>query len=173
MTLGYFDDEALTVETWQNLWFHTGDQAVVDDDGYLYFRGRSGDRIRHRGVNVSSAQIEAIAVGHPAVGEAAVIGVPAGVSEDDIKLAVMLKDGMQVTPEELHRHLSLELPKSLVPRYVEIRQDFPRTETQKIQKNVLRNEGDQGLTSRTWDADCRRFIDGEATSDAEGHKSQR
>lgn len=153
MFLGYFDDDKLTVSAWRNLWFHTGDHAILDDDGYLYFRGRSGDRIRRRGVNISAAQIESITAQHPAVGEAAVIGVPAGVTEDDIKVSVSLRADGILSVQELHAYLVAELPKALVPRYFEVRDEFPRTGTQKIRKNILRSEGKHGLTSTTWDCE--------------------
>lgn len=150
MALGYFDDAELTVERTSNLWFHTGDLAVLDADGYLYFRGRAGDRIRRRGTNISASQIEEIAASHPVVGEAAAIGVPSDLGEDDIKLAVTLLPGSELAPADLQDWLRRELPKVLVPQYVEIRADFPRTQTQKIRKNVLREEGKRGLTPTTW-----------------------
>jgi crotonobetaine/carnitine-CoA ligase len=158
MMLGYFDDAELVVERWSNLWYHTNDRGILDEDGYLYFKGRLGDRIRRRGDNVSAAEIEAVAARHPAVAEVAVIGVPASLGEDDIKLCLTLKEGAAVTPQALLDHVSAELPKSLVPRYVEVREGFPRTDTEKIRKNVLREEGDHGLTATTWDAATNALI---------------
>jgi crotonobetaine/carnitine-CoA ligase len=158
MALGYFDDSELTLERSTNLWFHTGDLAVVDEDGYLYFRGRAGDRIRRRGTNISASQIEAIAAMHPAVAEAAAIGVPAGVGEDDIKLAVTVQPESDLTPEDLYAWLVTQLPKALLPQYLEIRGDFPRTQTEKIRKNVLREEGGHGLTPTTWEVTTAAFV---------------
>ena len=152
MFTGYFDDAELTLARWSNLWFHTGDRGVLDEDGYLYFKGRLGDRIRRRGANVSAAEIEAVAARHPAVAEVAVIGVPATLGEDDIKLCVRLKDNGTVTPRALLDFIAGELPRSLVPRYVDLRQDFPRTDTEKIRKAALREESQNGITPSTWDA---------------------
>jgi crotonobetaine/carnitine-CoA ligase len=152
MMLGYFDDADLTIERWSNLWFHTGDRGVLDADGYLYFKGRLGDRIRRRGANVSAAELEAVAARHPAVAEVAVIGVPATLGEDDIKLCASLKEGISLTARALLDHMAAELPAGLVPRYVELRTQFPRTDTEKIRKAGLRDEGRKGLTASTWDA---------------------
>lgn len=157
MMMGYFDDGELTVERWSNLWFHTGDRGVVDADGYLYFKGRLGDRIRRRGVNVSAAEIEAAALRHPDVAEVAVIGVPAELGEDEIKICASSRDGSALTADALRRHLQSELASSLVPRYVEIRTQFPRTDTEKIRKAGLRDEGAKGLTPTTWDAQTGTF----------------
>jgi crotonobetaine/carnitine-CoA ligase len=158
MMLGYFDDADLTIERWSNLWFHTGDRGVLDADGYFYFKGRLGDRIRRRGANVSAAELEAVAARHPSLAEVAVIGVPATLGEDDIKLCASLKEGFSVTPSALLDHMAAELPPSLVPRYVELRQTFPRTDTEKIRKAGLRDEGQKGLTATTWDAATARFL---------------
>ena len=151
--LGYFDDAELTVAQWSNLWFHTGDRGLLDADGFLYFKGRSGDRIRRRGVNVSAAELEAVAARHPAVAEVAVIGVPASVAEDEIKINASLKEGAALTARALLEHMAAELPGYLVPRYVELRTSFPRTDTEKIRKAGLRSEGERGLTPGTWDAE--------------------
>jgi crotonobetaine/carnitine-CoA ligase len=152
MMLGYFDDSDLTIERWSNLWFHTGDRGILDTDGYLHFKGRLGDRIRRGGVNVSSSELEAVAARHPAIAEVAVIGVPATLAEDDIKICASIKEGAQITPRQLFDHMAAELPKYLIPRYVDLRLDFPRTDTEKIRKAALRDEGERGLTSTTWDS---------------------
>lgn len=153
MMMGYFDDAELVVERWSNLWYHTNDRGILDVDGYLYFKGRLGDRIRRRGDNVSASELEAVAAQHTDVAETAVIGVPAAsMGENEIKLCVILKQGRIALPKDILDHMARDLPAALVPRYVEIRSDFPRTETEKIRKNVLREEGDHGLTPTTWDS---------------------
>ncbi len=164
MMLGYFDDAELTVERWSNLWFHTGDRGVLDADGYLYFKGRLGDRIRRRGVNVSAAELEAVASRHPAIAEVAVIGVPASLGEDEIKICASLKQGAALTARELLDHMQAELPAYLVPRYVDLRDRFPRTDTEKIRKAALRAEGERGLTPSTWDSETGKFYHAGPTS---------
>ena len=158
MMLGYFEDADLTVAQWSNLWFHTGDCGMLDADGFLYFKGRTGDRIRRRGVNVSAAELEAVAARHPAVSEVAVIAVPASLAEDDIKINASLKEGTGLTPRALLDHMAAELPPYLVPRYVELRTQFPRTDTEKIRKAGLRAEGHRGLTPGTWDAESGALL---------------
>ncbi len=152
MMLGYFDDAERTVEAWSNLWFHTGDRGMLDADGYLYFKGRLGDRIRRRGVNVSATELEWVAARHPAIAEVLVIGVPATLAEDDIRICASLRQGMDLSPQALLDHMAAELPGYLIPRYVELRESFPRTDTDKIRKAGLRAEGEKGLTGMTWDA---------------------
>lgn len=159
MTLGYFDDPDLTVGRERNLWFHTHDRGMVDGDGHLYFRGRAGDRIRRRGVNVSPGEVEAAAARHTAVEDVAAIGVPADIGEDEIKVAVALTADGKVAESELLGYLREGLPPALVPRYVEIRETFPRTGTGKILKRGLREEGAKGLTPTTWDAETGDYVE--------------
>ena len=89
MAREYYKEPAATVATWRNFMFHTGDIAYLDEDGRVHYRGRKQDRIRRRGENVSAAELEQIALGHPAVGEAAAFGVPGEFGEHEIKLDVV------------------------------------------------------------------------------------
>jgi crotonobetaine/carnitine-CoA ligase len=93
------------------------------------------------------------ALRHPDIAEVAVIGVPAAFGEDDIKVCASLKSGCVLEPAALRTHLKGELAAHQMPRYIEIRAQFPRTDTEKIRKAALRDEGASGLTSTTWDAD--------------------
>ncbi|MGE0802625.1 MAG: AMP-binding protein [Lautropia sp.] len=158
MFIGYYNDAEQTVEKWRNLWFHTGDRGRKDEDGYYYFLGRLGDRIRRRGVNVSAEQVEAVALQIPAVLECAAIAVPAGNGEDDIKLCAKLVAGAQATPDAIAAALAESLPKAMAVRYVEVFDELPKTQTQKIQRAALRQQGDRGLTAATWDHETGRFV---------------
>ena len=152
MMLGYYGDAEKTLQQWQNLWFHTGDTGLLDDDGYLYFKGRVSDRIRHRGVNVSPEQVEAEAAAHPAIADCAAIAVPSDVIEDEIKLCVQLTpEASDASVEQLANELYTMMSGHHRPRYVEIYDTLPRTDTEKLRKGVLRAEGEHGLTTRTWD----------------------
>jgi crotonobetaine/carnitine-CoA ligase len=136
---GYHGMPEKTVETWRNLWFHTGDSGYVDKDGYVYFVDRLGDRIRRRAENISSYEIEAAAAAHPDVLECAAIGVPSGFQgDDDIKLYVVQRPGIAESGEALIRFLASRLPHYMVPRYVEFLDALPRTPTNKVQKAKLR-----------------------------------
>jgi crotonobetaine/carnitine-CoA ligase len=172
MYLGYYGDEGKTVEQWQNLWFHTGDMGFLDDDGFLHFTGRSADRIRRRGVNVSAEQIEALVLERPEISECAAIAVPSDVSEDEIKVCVSLIPGAQVGVEELGEWVAKVLPDQLCPRYIEVYSSLPRTDTAKIRKSVLRAEGDHGISVQTWDIGRRVYLDVPSQGHREAQKNR-
>ena len=147
---GYYKMEDKTVEAWRNLWFHTGDAARRDENGYFYFVDRIKDRIRRRGENISSYEIEQVLGEHPAVADVAAIAVKSDImeGEDEIKACVVLKPGAQTTPEELLDLCQKNMPHYSVPRYVEFLELLPKTPTEKIQKAKLR---EAGITPETWD----------------------
>ncbi|MEA2419827.1 MAG: carnitine-CoA ligase, partial [Thermoleophilaceae bacterium] len=149
MMQGYMRMPEITLETWRNLWFHTGDLGYRDEQGYVYFVDRAKERIRRRAENISSYDIEAAARPHPGVADCAAVGVPSEFAgDDDILLCVIPADGCELKPVELMEHLVTRLPHFMVPRYVRLMEDFPRTPTGKVQKAVLRTEG---LVEGTWD----------------------
>lgn len=144
---GYLGDPAATLETTRNQWLHTGDDAYMDADGWVYYMDRAKDRIRRRAENISSYDIEAGAGHHPQVLECAAVGVPSEYeADDDIKLCVVA-DG-ELDPLSLLEHLVADLPHHMVPRYIEFLPEMPRTPTNKIRKQLLR---DLGVTDATWD----------------------
>lgn len=138
MTSGYLERPEATVEAFRNAMFHTGDLATVDPEGRLHYRGRGSDRIRVRGENVTAAELEAVACEHAAIMEAAAYGVPGEFGEDEIKLDI--RGPGPVDLADLHAWLTERLPRFMVPRYFEQREDFPRTGTQKIEKFKLAKE---------------------------------
>jgi crotonobetaine/carnitine-CoA ligase len=148
MTQGYFRDGAATSRAFHDGWYWTGDAGSMDAEGYLRFAGRLKDFIRRRGENVSAFEVERVALTHPAVKEAAAVGVPAEVGEEEIKLCLLLLDGQDLEPFEMFRHLRARLSGFMVPRYVEVYADFPRTATQRVQKFRLVEDG---VRSTTWD----------------------
>ncbi len=89
------------METWRNLWHHTGDQVVRDADGWFTFKQRLNDRIRRRGENISAWEVEQALESHADVGLAAVIGVPSELGEDEVMAFVVPSDGMALDPSEL------------------------------------------------------------------------
>ncbi len=146
---GYIGMPEKTLEAWRNLWFHSGDIGYLDSEGYCYFVDRLGDRIRRRAENISSYDIEAAAAAHPAVAEAAAVGVASEFEADDeIKICLVLKPDAVVTEEDMLRHLAATLPHYMVPRYIEFMQALPRTPTNKVKKAELRV---RGATPGTWD----------------------
>lgn len=153
ITTGYYNYPRVTTETFRNLWFHTGDRAYRDEDGYFYFVDRIKDSIRRGGENISAFEVEQAVNAHPAVLESAAFGVPSELEEEELKVAVVLQPGAELDPAELAAYCRDRLPGFMVPRYVEIVDELPRTGTGKIAKHVLRKEGDGGITDRTWDSE--------------------
>lgn len=128
-----------TVAAWRNLWFHTGDAAVRHDNGMFAFVDRLGDRIRVRGENLSSFQVEDVFAQHPSVGLATAFAIPAiEGDEDDIVLFVTPHAGAQLTEQELHDYAAKNMPKYMRPRHIRIVDEIPRTATNKIEKYKLR-----------------------------------
>jgi carnitine-CoA ligase len=157
MFMGYYNDAEQTVAAWRDLWFRTGDRGRWSEDGYFYFLGRSGDRIRRRGVNISAEQVEKVAMAHPAVLECAAIAVPSPLGEDDIKLCLRLATGADADHAHLADGLLTLLPRVLTVRYFEIFAELPKTPTEKVKRAALRASGERGLTPQTWDHESRAF----------------
>jgi carnitine-CoA ligase len=139
MAAGYYKRPEATVEAYRNFMFHTGDLASYDSDGLLHFHGRRQERIRRRGENISALELEYVVLTHPAVLEAAAYGVPSPLGEEDVKLDVVLGDDMPL--EQLHAWLVEQLPKFMVPRYLERWESFPKTASERIQKFKLSEAG--------------------------------
>lgn len=139
-----------TVETWRDLWFHTGDGLRRDADGWYYFVDRVKDALRRRGENISSFEVEAGVRAHPAVADCAVVGVRAdeAAGEDEVMAFVVLKEDEFAVPADIAKICEAQLPAFMVPRYIEIIQALPRTATEKVRKKELR---ERGVTIATWD----------------------
>ncbi|AXH96670.1 AMP-binding protein [Ornithinimicrobium avium] len=134
---GYHQMPERTVEAWRNLWFHTGDSGSYDEDGYFYFADRTHDRIRRRGENITTYDIELALQSFPGVREAAVVAVPADEGEDEIK-AFLVTEGT-VDRRALVHHCAAQLPYFSVPRFVEEVDELPKTANAKILKRELRD----------------------------------
>jgi crotonobetaine/carnitine-CoA ligase len=143
MTQGYFGMPERTLEAFRNLWFHTGDAARLDADGNLWFVDRIKDRIRRRGENIASVDVETVLMEHPRVADAAVIAVPSEEEggEDEIKAVVVAAPGAALDATIVWAWCDEMLPYFAVPRYVEILPELPKTPTAKILKSELREAG--------------------------------
>lgn len=138
MMQGYLGMPEETLDAWRNFWFHTGDCGYIDAEGYAYFIDRAKDRIRRRAENISAGDVEAAALAHPLVAEAAALGVPSGFEgDDDIMLCVVMKPQAQLDPVAFLRFLAGELPHFMVPRYLRQVASLPRTVTGKLQRAML------------------------------------
>ncbi|MFD4228180.1 AMP-binding protein [Streptomyces sp. NPDC058545] len=129
-------------------WRRTGDRVVRDPDGWFRFVDRVKDCIRRRGENISSYEVESAVRAYPAVAEAAAFPVPSELAEDEVMVAVVASAGRVVDPAALARHCAAELPAFAVPRFVDVVDALPLTETGKVRKGVLR---ERGVTRGTWD----------------------
>lgn len=146
----YLGDAEATVQAWRDLWFHTGDLARRDDDGYFYFAGRHKDVIRRRGENISAIEIEAVIKTHPAVLEVAAFGVPSDLTEDEVMVTVAIREGCEMAPADLLDHCGRNLPRHMIPRYLEFVESLPKTPTEKVEKHVL---AARGVTGSAFDAE--------------------
>jgi crotonobetaine/carnitine-CoA ligase len=135
---GYWNDPAETARALEGGWFHTGDLVRRDADGFFTFVARKKEILRRRGENVAAAEIEDALVAHPAVREAAAIGVPAELGEDDIVAFVALEPGASVDEATLRAFVRERLADFKVPSRIELRDALPRTATERIAKHLLR-----------------------------------
>jgi crotonobetaine/carnitine-CoA ligase len=152
LNVGYYRMPEQTAAAWRNGWFHTGDAFRCDDEGWYYFVDRLRDTIRRRGENISSFEVETIVAEHPAVTECAAVGVPAELGEDDVLVAVIVSDTDAFEPAELLDFLGPRMPRFMLPRYVQVVDDLPRTEaSMRVRKHELRA---RGVTAATWDREA-------------------
>lgn len=136
---GYVNSPAETLETWRNLWHHTGDALKRDVNGHYYFVDRIHDVIRRRGENIATAQIEEPLKKHPLIENVAAFSVPAvDGAEDEVAVAVELADGANLDEARVREIASERLPRFMVPRHVQIVDEMPKTDTAKIEKYKLR-----------------------------------
>lgn len=148
MNHGYHRNPEATAHAWRNGWFHTGDAFRRDAEGEFYFVDRIKDAIRRRGENISSFEVEAEICAHSSVREAAVVAVPSEFAEDEVLAVVAPVPGAVIDPHALIEFLAPRLPHFMVPRYLRILPELPKTLTQKVEKHLLRAEG---LSADTWD----------------------
>lgn len=148
MNSGYYKNPEATAVAWRNGWFHTGDSFRRDAQGYYYFVDRKKDAIRRRGENISSFEVEADVLAHPDVREVAAIGVPNEHSEEDVMIVVAPMAGRALDPAALLAFLRDRMAHFMVPRYVRVVDELPKTPSSKVMKAELRR---QGVTADTWD----------------------
>jgi acyl-CoA synthetase (AMP-forming)/AMP-acid ligase II len=136
---GYWRADDATTSALRDGWFHTGDAALIDADGFVTIVDRIKDIIIRGGENVYCAEVEAVLHAHEAVQEVAVIGVPHPQLGEEVVAVVRPRAGSQVHPDELRRHAAERLAAFKVPvRIVEWPAELPRTDTGKVLKHVLR-----------------------------------
>jgi crotonobetaine/carnitine-CoA ligase len=135
---GYYKRPADSMSARANDWFHTGDRGYLDADGYLYFVDRKKDAIRRRGENISAFEVERVILDHPDVAEAAVYAVESDLSEDEVCLSVVAREGSALDLPSLIRFCIKHMPGYMVPRFVHAADQLPKTLTQRVEKYKLR-----------------------------------
>ena len=144
----YLKEPQKTLDGMSDLWWHTGDLASMDADGFFYYFDRKTDSLRRRGENVSSQELEGLTAGFPGVKEAAAVAAPSEVGEDELMVVLEVDDPAAIDRDALLAHCLDVMPRFMVPRYFRFLRVLPRTPTGKVQKALLR---DQGVTADTWD----------------------
>jgi carnitine-CoA ligase len=144
----YWKRPDATAEAFRNLWFHTGDRARADGDGFLYYVDRMKDCIRRRGENISSWELESVISELDDVLEVAAYGVPSELGEDEVMIAVVVAPGRSLDLGALFAHCERRVARFAVPRYVRLVDDLPKTPSQRVQKFALR---EVGVTDDTFD----------------------
>lgn len=148
--LGYWGMPEETAEAFtEDGWLRTGDLVVRDDNDVYTFIGRQKEVIRRRGENLSPTEVESALIEARDVKEAAVIGIPSELTEEEVKAFVVPAAGAQCDPAEVRELASSRLSAFKVPRYIELVEDLPHTPTGRIAKAQL----PYGLTGREWDAE--------------------
>ncbi|UIX29391.1 AMP-binding protein [Streptomyces sp. GQFP] len=145
---GYWNQADATVQTFRNLWHHTGDQGRIDEEGYFWFVDRKKDSLRRRGENISSIELEQALLKHPAIANVAVHAVPSELGEDDIKVCILLVPEARIEHAELFEFFRVSLPYYAVPRYVEFLDELPANVNGRVLKYKLR---ERGITDETLD----------------------
>ncbi|GFG75246.1 AMP-binding protein [Mycobacterium botniense] len=136
-------------------WFRTGDLGMLDDEGNLTFVDRVKDSLRRRGENISSVEVENTVMRHPAVAEAAAVGVPSELGEDDILLVVTLRPNCRVDYADLLDFCAAHMPYFCVPRYVEIMSELPKNVIGRVRKDLLRA---RGVAPTAWDRESHGYV---------------
>jgi crotonobetaine/carnitine-CoA ligase len=144
----YFKNPEATKNKMRSGWVYSGDLFTKDENGNLYFVDRKTDSMRRRGENISSFEVENIVEKYPAVAECAAFGVPSELGEDEVMIWVRPKPDMAIDLKDLICHCADHMAYFMVPRYVDVVDDIPKTETLRIRKAGLKA---QGITDRTWD----------------------
>jgi crotonobetaine/carnitine-CoA ligase len=145
MMKGYYRDPEQTEATIRNGWLYTGDLVRQDADGYFYYVDRKKDIVRVRGENVSSSEVEQVLAEHPSVQEAAVLGVPSELTEEDVAAFVVRR--ADVGEPELIDWCAARLAAFKVPKYVWFVDQLPKTETLRVEKHRLKQRAAELMAS--------------------------
>ena len=150
----YYKNEQATADKTRGGWLRSGDLVYADEAGYLWFVDRKTDSMRRRGENISSYEVEQVLNAHPDVLESAVFAVPSDLGEDDVMAALVLQPGAHFDPIAITAHCEDKMAYFMVPRYLRVVEELPKTGTHRVQKGQLR---DAGVTADTWDLEAAGY----------------
>lgn len=138
---GYWNKPEASAQTFTDGWLHTGDIARIDEEGFVYILDRAKDMVIRGGENVYCVEVEDVLYSHPAVMDAAVVGVPHRVLGEEVGAVVQLAPGMTLSPEQLKAYTAERLAGFKVPAHIELRfEPLPRNANGKIMKRELKRE---------------------------------
>jgi long-chain acyl-CoA synthetase len=137
---GYHGQSQPTADAWLDGWFRTGDMGHLDENGYLFLAGRQKEMIKTSGYAVFSAEVERVLYAHPAVAEAAVIGVPHATVGEVVQAFVVLKPGAVASARELIAHCKSQLAAYKAPRRIRFRDGLPKNRAGKVAYQELREQ---------------------------------
>ena len=137
---GYWERPTETANTIRDGWLYTGDLGTMDEDGYLFIVDRKKDVIKPGGFQVWPREVEEVIATHPAVAEVSVAGVPDPYQGESVKAWIVLREGQQVTADEIRAHCREQLTGYKIPRHVEFRDSLPKTMVGKVLRRALTQE---------------------------------
>lgn len=137
---GYYRDPKRTAEAFHDGWFITGDLVWKDDDDFYWFVARHRDIIRCRGENIAGAELDRVIGGHPDVWEAATIGVPSELGEEDILAVVVPRPGKTLSAADIGQWVRQHLAPIKIPKYVAFTDALPKTPTERVEKFKLKGD---------------------------------
>jgi len=140
LMLGYFHDDERTKAAFEGGWFHSGDLATVDADGYIYVVDRKKDMIKTGGENVASREVEEMIYKLPQVSEVAVVGVPHPRWVEAVVAVIVVKSGQSLSKETVHAHCAAHLAHFKVPKDIVFADALPKNPSGKLLKRELRRE---------------------------------
>lgn len=158
--LGYFNNPEATAEVLKDGWFSSGDLFRQDEEGFFYIVGRKKDMIRRSAENIAAREVETVLAAAPGVAEVAVIGVPDALRGEEVKAAIRLKEGLDLTPallEQIVATAQAGLASFKVPRFYSFVEDFPRTASLKIAKPQI-SAGVSDLRAGSYDRTIGQWI---------------
>ena len=134
-------------------WFSTGDLAYYDEEGWYFYVDRKKDVIRRRGENIAAYSVERIINQHEKILESAAYGIKTELGEDEVMIAIVLKPGKSMAPEELLDYCKGKMADFMIPRYIEFVDELPKNMVHRILKRELK---ERGITQNTFDREKQK-----------------